>query len=111
MLDQDIMPWVNVDATKETDFQADLIDMVDGYDYVMFVTDDTMFVRDFYLSGFRTTLDIHPDLIGASLRLGYNTKTFYMDGDRGQGRGGGGAGGQQTGQGSQGQALPKWSAH
>jgi len=73
-----VAPQVEVEMVYETVFDKDLLDMVDGYEYVMFLTDDTIFVRDFKLSDVRYELGFWKDSIGMSLRLGWNTVHSYM---------------------------------
>ncbi len=45
---------------------------------VLFLVDDSLFVRGFRLRDFREALDGHTDALGFSLRLGANTTYFYM---------------------------------
>jgi hypothetical protein len=45
--------------------------------YVLFLVDDTLFVRDFSLAEALAILDRHPKAIGFSLRLGRNTTYCY----------------------------------
>lgn len=46
-------------------------------DYVLFMVDDNLFVRDFHLQSMVHALDANPDGIGFSLRLGLNTTYCY----------------------------------
>ena len=45
--------------------------------YVLFLVDDNIFVRDFYLNHVVRVLSEHPDTLGFSLRLGTNTRYCY----------------------------------
>lgn len=67
---------------EETSFRDNLMYMLAGYAHVVFVTDDTIFVRDFNLnSGINTLKD--DKIIGFSLRLGKNiTHCFISDEDQ-----------------------------
>jgi hypothetical protein len=46
-------------------------------DYVLFMVDDNLFVRDFRLQSIETALNANPDVLGFSLRLGSNTTYCY----------------------------------
>lgn len=61
----------------EEDFRKDLIALLAPYDYVLFLTDDNIFVRRFNLQTVLNCLDNNPDALGFSLRLGYNTTYCY----------------------------------
>jgi hypothetical protein len=47
-------------------------------EYIFFLVDDNLFVRDFHLSNVLESLQKHPDALGFSLRLGKNTNYSYM---------------------------------
>lgn len=48
------------------------------YSYTLFLTDDTVILKDFSLADITTTLNTHSTVIGFSLRLGENTEFCYM---------------------------------
>ena len=59
-------------------FKRDVLEIIDGSEYVMFCVDDTIFIRDFDAKKICHLLDIHQQAIGFSLRLGRNTTYCYM---------------------------------
>jgi GT2 family glycosyltransferase len=61
----------------EEQFKADLVRLVDGPRYVLFVVDDTLFVGRFSLAQAVRVLDTDPGCVGVSLRLGRNTTYCY----------------------------------
>ncbi len=67
----------HVKFVRESDFRADLLDIVDGARAVMFLVDDTLFVQPFSVAAALAELDRHPDALGFSLRLGHNTTYCY----------------------------------
>jgi len=71
-------PRLEIDFQEEVDFQTDLLSTIEGYKYVMFLTDDTMFVDDFSIKDVILELGFWKESIGLSLRLGWNTKSCYM---------------------------------
>jgi glycosyltransferase involved in cell wall biosynthesis len=72
-----------VDFFREEDFRRDLLELVAQQDYIGFVVDDSIFVRDFSLADINSALGRHADALGFSLRLGRNT-TYCYTLDRGQ---------------------------
>jgi hypothetical protein len=48
-----------------------------SWDYVFFIVDDNLFIRDFRLRGIEQATYANPDAIGFSLRLGLNTTYCY----------------------------------
>lgn len=66
-----------VNFIHEVDFQKDALSIINKYDFIMFATDDTIFVRDFKIADIVNTLDCHPEAIGYSLRLGKNIFCCY----------------------------------
>jgi len=60
----------------EQDFKKDLLNILSGYENVLFVVDDNVFVKDFNIS--EITESIKSDkVLGFSLRLGKNTTYCY----------------------------------
>ena len=62
---------------REQIFSSDVIALLAPFDYVLFLVDDNIFVRDFNLSEVIQRLEGHPDCLGFSLRLGKNTQYCY----------------------------------
>ncbi|MBM4137625.1 MAG: hypothetical protein FJ241_12465 [Nitrospira sp.] len=62
---------------REQNFYSDTIALLAPSDYVLFLTDDNIFVRDFSLSEIIESLQKHPDALGFSIRLGRNTTYCY----------------------------------
>ena len=66
-----------VDFFRERDFRRDLLVLVARRDFVGFVVDDSIFVRDFSIQDVSTALGRNRDAVGFSLRLGRNTTYCY----------------------------------
>ncbi len=66
-----------INFIPEEDFRKDLIALLAPYDYVLFLTDDNIFVRKFNLQTILNSLENISDALGFSLRLGYNTTYCY----------------------------------
>lgn len=62
----------------EGSFRHDLLLLLSMHEYVLFVVDDTIFVRNFSLPACAETLGRTTDAIGVSLRLGRNATHCYM---------------------------------
>jgi|GEM_PF-354495 len=62
---------------KETDFYADLLNSLGAYRNVLFLVDDNLFVRDFFLAEAVEFLNSNEDALGFSLRLGKNIRYCY----------------------------------
>jgi hypothetical protein len=62
---------------RERDFRAELRGQIRKSDYVLFLVDDTLFVRDFSLTEIMSALAKESDAGGFSLRLGRNTTYCY----------------------------------
>lgn len=69
--------YPNVNFVKENNFKKDLLDIVDGYDKVLFLVDDNVFVKSFSLNLVSMLLDKDQDCLGFSFRLGKNTTYCY----------------------------------
>ena len=61
----------------ENSFKADLLRLLDSAQYVLFLVDDSIFVRGFAIGEVIAELDRHPAALGFSLRLGRNTTYCY----------------------------------
>src|SRR5271165_4937382 len=66
-----------VDFIREGNYRSDTLTLVREADYVMFVVDDTVFVRDFSMMEIVDKLRREPQMLGFSLRLGRNTTHCY----------------------------------
>lgn len=68
---------------EETDFRQDVLRVLAARgpnglaEQLLFLVDDTLFVRDFRLAEIRETLANHPEALGFSLRLGANVTYRY----------------------------------
>ena len=68
----------DVTFMREHDFKKDLLACLIGHDYVFFMVDDNIFVKDFLLKDIIEALNRNHRAIGFSLRLGRNTGYCYM---------------------------------
>ncbi|MBL0174856.1 MAG: glycosyltransferase [Ignavibacteria bacterium] len=66
---------------REKDFRADVRALLAERPFILFVVDDTLFVRPFSLEGTARALASHAQALGFSLRLGRNTRYCYMSGE------------------------------
>jgi glycosyltransferase involved in cell wall biosynthesis len=76
-LKSDYQHYKYIQFITEQDFRNDVIALIAPFDYVLFLTDDNIFVRDFSLSEVIESLQKNPDTVGFSLRLGRNTTYCY----------------------------------
>ncbi len=67
----------HVSFIEETDFEEQLLDKIAGFEYVLFMVDDNLFVRQFHLGDVFHSLQDTPEALGFSLRLGRNTDYCY----------------------------------
>jgi len=73
-----ISDHAQVEFREEADFKNDMLSLLAGYEYVLFLVDDNIFVGDFCLNLAVRSLSQNPDALGFSLRLGKNiTKRLY----------------------------------
>ena len=68
----------NVTFVRETDFKNDLLALLSGYRFVLFLVDDNLFVAGFALADAWHHLDHQPRALAFSLRLGRNITYHYM---------------------------------
>ncbi|MHB8745780.1 MAG: glycosyltransferase [Gammaproteobacteria bacterium] len=68
----------SVEFIREKNFKHDLMNLLNGFSYVLFMVDDNIFVRNFSLGEIIDELSRHADALGFSLRLGKNTTYCYM---------------------------------
>jgi len=73
----------DVSFIEEVDFKEQVLAVVGGFEYVLFLVDDNLFVRDFYLADIVKSLRGNDDAVGFSLRVGRNTTYCYAH-DAGQ---------------------------
>ena len=66
-----------VQFVPETNFRADLINIIRESDYVLFVVDDNVFIAPFTLGAVVDSLEAKPQALGFSLRLGKNINYCY----------------------------------
>ncbi len=67
----------NVEFRRESDFKTDLVELVAGSPFVLFVVDDTLFVGDASLATGMSILANDRSCVGFSYRLGRNTTYCY----------------------------------
>ncbi len=67
----------DVEFRREDDFKRDLVELVAGSLFALFVVDDTLFVGDASLATATSILEDDPACIGFSFRLGRNTTYCY----------------------------------
>lgn len=66
---------------QQEDFKKDLLSITDGYKYILFVVDDTIFVKDFLILDCISGITNHRSC-GFSLRLGLNIGKCYTEDGR-----------------------------
>lgn len=66
-----------VEWVSETSFKADLVRLIENSEFVLFLVDDNLFVRDFSVADAVGALRRNPQALGFSLRLGKNTTYCY----------------------------------
>jgi len=69
--------YSDVEFVKQGAFRVDLIDLVRNSNYVLFLVDDNLFVREFHIGTMVEALEDYSDALGFSLRLGRNTTYCY----------------------------------
>jgi hypothetical protein len=71
------LEYPSVTFRRERHFRADVLELVAGTEFVAFVVDDALFVREFSLGTVIEELRSNDAAIGFSLRLGTNTTYCY----------------------------------
>lgn len=66
-----------IEFISQVDFQSQVLASMVGYEYILFLVDDNIFVRDFSINNIIESLSTNPDALGFSLRLGTNTRYCY----------------------------------
>jgi len=61
----------------ETNFHSHVLTTLHELDYVLWLVDDSLFVHSFSINDCTAALNMHPDALGVSLRLGTNTEYCY----------------------------------
>lgn len=67
----------NVNLIKEYDFRSELLGLIRSFNYVLFMVDDCIFVRNFRIKDCIDDLEEDSSCLGVSLRLGSNTSYCY----------------------------------
>jgi glycosyltransferase involved in cell wall biosynthesis len=75
--DELVRHYDTVHFIREKRFKQDLLSAIQGYQLVLFVTDDSIFIRPFQLRAMSDALGAHRDALGFSLRLGRNINYCY----------------------------------
>jgi len=70
--------YLSAQFIPEKNFKDDLLAALSQHDYVMFLVDDNMFVKDFKLADAVSSLEQCSNALGFSFRLGENTRYCYM---------------------------------
>ena len=73
-----IKMFPSISFHEQIDFIDYVVTLLKEYKYVLFVVDDTFFVKDFRIGTVTKSLADNIDCIGFSLRLGKNTTYCYM---------------------------------
>jgi len=69
--------YPQVSFTAETDFKAQVLSVLNHPEKILFLVDDSLFVRNFSAQQLVELLDRHGEAAGVSLRLGQNTAYCY----------------------------------
>ena len=69
--------WPGVEFIKETNFKDNLINAIDGYEYILFLVDDTIIINHFNVDEITTILNKNSGILGFSLRIGKNTNYCF----------------------------------
>lgn len=74
----DFYPTVNF--VPETEFKNQLLNLLEPHEFILFLVDDNLFVREFSMQQIMDSLQRYPHALGYSLRLGMNTTYCYAYG-------------------------------
>jgi len=69
--------YSDIEFIGEVYFESQVLASMAGYEYVLFLVDDNIFVRDFSIGNIIDSLITNPDALGFSLRLSTNTTYCY----------------------------------
>lgn len=75
--EQLVNTYSDIEFIREVDFESQVLASIAGYEYVLFLVDDNIFVRDFSIGNIMDSLITNPDALGFSLRLSTNTTYCY----------------------------------
>lgn len=67
--------YSGIEFISQVNFESQVLASMVGYEYVLFLVDDNIFVRDFSINNIIESLSTNPDALGFSLRL--STTTIY----------------------------------
>ena len=67
----------NINFVEESNFRTQVLTILGKFNYVLFLVDDNLFVKDFHLIDITSSLQENTDAAGFSLRLGKNTNYCY----------------------------------
>lgn len=73
-----------IEFIRQLDFESQVLSTLAGYEYVLFLVDDCIFVREFSIRNIIESLKSNPNALGFSLRLGTNINYCYPLGCRQQ---------------------------
>jgi hypothetical protein len=62
---------------EENNFKQDLLKAIEGYEKILWIVDDCVWVSKFNIKQASDILDYYPNNVGVSFRLGTNTKYCY----------------------------------
>ena len=69
--------YPEVTFVEEKNFKEQALSLQNNHQYVLFLVDDNLFVRDFSIQPMIDALGKYPDTLGFSLRLGWNAVYCY----------------------------------
>jgi len=69
--------WERAELHREADFRKDLTSLLGGYEYVLFLVDDTVFTNPASVADAIRAMERDAQAIGFSYRLGRNSKRCY----------------------------------
>jgi len=72
-----VSTYAEIEFISQVNFDSQLLASIAGYEFVLFLVDDNIFVRDFSIYNIIMSLSENPRALGFSLRLGTNTNYCY----------------------------------
>ncbi len=69
--------YSNIEFIRQLDFESQVLSSMVSYEYVLFLVDDNIFVKNFSINNIVESLSGNLDALGFSLRLGTNTNYCY----------------------------------
>ena len=70
LLQSSLNQTLKINWVRESEFQSDLLRLLRGHEYVLFLVDDNLFVHHFSIASVCEKLSKMQDALGFSLRLG-----------------------------------------